>query len=52
MEENCFKNYREIVRQQIKKAQTRQKEQYDKHSHEPVIKVDDLVMLKVDANLS
>ena len=52
MEENCFKNYRELVRQQIKKAQTRQKEQYDKHSHEPVIKVDDLVMLKVDANLS
>ena len=47
-----LKRIRETVRQQIKKAQTRQKEQYDKHSHEPVIKVDDLVMLKVDANLS
>ena len=29
-------------------AQVNQKEQYDKRWKEPVIKVDDLVMLKVD----
>ena len=44
-----LKRVREIARQHIRKAQTSQKEQYDKHSKEPVIKVGDLVMLKVDA---
>ena len=40
------KKIKEIARQHIQKTQSRQKEQYDKHS---VIKVCDLVMLKVDA---
>ena len=44
-----LKRIREIARQHIKKAQTSQKEQYDKHSREPMITTGDLVMLKVDA---
>ena len=44
-----LKKVREIARQHIRKAQSSQKEQYDKHSKEPVIKAGDLVMLKVDA---
>ena len=44
-----LKRIREIPRQHIKKVLHSQKEQYDKHSKEPVIKVGDLVMLKVDA---
>ena len=44
-----LKRIREIARQHIKKAQSSQKEQYDKHSNESVIKVGDLVILKVDA---
>ena len=44
-----LKRIREIARQYIKKAQISQKEQYDKHSREPMITTGDLVMLKVDA---
>ena len=41
-----LKRIRKIARQHIKKAQSSQEEQYDKHSKEPMIKVGDLVMLK------
>ena len=43
-----LKRIREIAKQHINKAQSSQKDQYDKHSTEPVIKEGDLVMLKVD----
>ena len=43
-----MKSIRELARQHIKKAQVSQKKQYDKHSKEPVIRVGDFVMLKVD----
>ena len=43
-----LKAIRELARQHIKRTQISQKEQYEKRSKEPIIKVSDLVMLKVD----
>ena len=43
-----LKSIRQLARQHIKKAQVSPKKEYDKHSKEPVIRVGDLVMLKVD----
>ena len=41
----------EFAGQDIRKIQVSQKKQYDKNSTEPVIRVGDLVVLKVDSNL-
>jgi len=44
-----LKKVRNLARQNIRKAQSSQKRQYDKRTKEPVIKVGDLVMLEVDS---